>query len=427
MITKIRSILIPFVTVCLILGVAIVLIAYGRGYRFSFSQKSLQPTGLLTVTSEPNGAQILVNGKLKTATNATISLSPDWYTVTISKEGFQSWEKKIQVQGEVVARADALLLPTNPSLTAITASGVANPSLSPDGSKLVYVIPNQKESNNTLPSTRPGVWVLDLVDKPLGLNRDARQIAKTLPAQAGARIDFSKAALAWSPDNKQVLACITTTTCYLLETDNLNETPILVNNIKTIQNEWKDIKNQKEKEKLATLQIELVHIATSSMKLVEFSPDESKFLYEATKSATIPPIITLPLIGSNPTPEARDIKPGNVYVYDIKEDRNYLMGDSKTIRQSDDKKDSDSSLLQSYGLTVSSSLQWLPTSRHFMLVGKDKIEIMDYDGTNRRTGYAGPFWDSFAVPWTNATKIVILTNLNSTASAINNLYAVNLR
>lgn len=399
MVAKIRSILIPFVTLCIIFGVAGIIIAYGRGYRFSFSQKSLQPTGLLMVTSEPTGAQIFIDGKLKTATNATVSLSPDWFTLTVSKEGFQSWEKKIRVQGEVVARADALLLPTNPSLTAITASGLANPSLSPDGSKLVYVIPNQIESNTTLPSTRPGVWVLDLVDKPLGLNRDARQIAKT------GTIDFSQASLVWSPDNKQILTCITPNTCYLLEADSLNEIPILVNNIKILQSEWKDIKTLKEKEKLATLPRDLVNIATSSMKLLEFSPDESKLLYEATKSGTVPMIVSPPLIGSNSTPETRDIKPGNVYLYDIKEDRNYLLGTSASLLP----------------------LHWLPTSRHFMLVSQDKIEIMDFDGVNRRTAYAGPFWDAFAVPWTNATKIVILTNLNSTASAVNNLYAVNLR
>jgi len=52
---------------------------------------------------------------------------------------------------------------------------------------------------------------------------------------------------------------------------------------------------------------------------------------------------------------------------------------------------------------------------------------MDYDATNRRTAYAGPFWDSFAVPWASGGKLVILTNLNPSASAVNNLYVVNLK
>ena len=391
MVAKIRSFFITFVTLCIIFGVAAAVIAYGRGYRFSFSQKSLQTTGLLTVTSEPSGAQIFINGKLKTATNATVSLEPEWYTITVSKEGFQAWEKKIRVQGEVVVRADALLLPTNPSLTAITASGVTSPSLSPDGSKLIYVIPNQKESTTTLPTTRPGIWILDLVDKPLGLNRDARQIA---------RGNFPNMTLTWSPDSKQILA-----DNYLLDSENLNESLIPVTNIKLVQNEWNDIKALREKEKLATLPSDLVAIATSSVKLVEFSPDESKFYYEATRSATIPTIINPPLIGANSTDEIRTIKPGNVYVYDIKEDRNYALGTSQSILP----------------------MQWLPTSRHFILVTKDKIEIMDFDGTNRRTAYAGPFWDAFAVPWTSGGKLIILTNLNPSASEVNNLYAVNLR
>ena len=68
-----------------------------------------------------------------------------------------------------------------------------------------------------------------------------------------------------------------------------------------------------------------------------------------------------------------------------------------------------------------------PTDADIILPQEDKITIMDYDGNNRRTAYAGPFWDAFAVPWASGGKIVILTNLNSAASVVNNLYVVNLR
>lgn len=377
---KIRSILIPSVIVCIILTVAAVIIAYGRGYRFDFTKQSLKSTGLVVVSSEPSGAQITVDGKVKSATPGTLTLTPGWYTISVAKEAFQTWEKRVKVQGEVVTKLDALLLPTNPSLTPLTTTGVLSPTLSPDGSKLAYIIPNQKES-------KAGIWVLDLVNKPLGLNRDARQVAKG---------DFSRVTITWSPDSKQLLAGN-----FLYEADTLNEVPQSIT-IKTLQNDWQSVKIQREKEQLAAYPQAFIDFATSSAKIVSFAPDETKVLYEATRSANLPPILLPPLLGANSTEEVRQIKPKNFYVYDMKEDKNYAFSDS-------------------------GNLMWLPNSRHFVIIMKNRVEIMDYDGTNRRTAYAGPFWDAFAVPWASGGKLVILTNLNAAASAVNNLYIVNLR
>ena len=393
-----RSTLILIATICIVLGVAALVIAYGRGYRMDITQKSVSAPGLLVATSEPTGAQLLVNGKVTSATNATINLKPDWYTITIVKEGYQPWEKKLRVQGEVVTRADAFLFPTNPSLTALTASGVASPTLSPDGTKLAFVVPNIPGTANGV-VTRTGIWVLDLVDKPLSLNRDARVLAKSGTA------DWSRATLRWSPDSKQVLACLGTTPCYLLDADKTTETPVLAAT-SALSAEWKDQEAIREKEKRAVLKEDFVTVATSAAKLISFSPDETKLLYQATRSATIPQVIKPALFGTNTTPEPRDIIPGNLYVYDIKEDRNYILGDAK-----------------SFG---SIPIQWLPTSRHLLVVGKDKIEVLEFDASNRKTVYAGPFWDGFAVPWASGNKIIIATNLNSGATSINNLYAINL-
>ena len=128
---QIRSFLISFFTVGIIFGTAAVIISYGRGYRFNFSDKQVNSTGLVVAQSDPSGAQIIVDGKVKTATQATLTLSPGWYTVSISKEGFQPWKKRVKVQGEVVTKIDALLPPVNPSLTAITVSGIVRPVVSP--------------------------------------------------------------------------------------------------------------------------------------------------------------------------------------------------------------------------------------------------------------------------------------------------------
>ncbi len=424
MFSSFRSFLISFVTFIIIFGTAAAIIAYGRGYRFNFGNHVLNSTGLVVIQSDPSGAQIIVDGTVKTATQATLTLTPGWYDITVAKEGFQAWKKRVKVQGEVVNKIDALLLPANPSLNALTISGVISPTLSPDGSKLAYVVPDQPQAtiSGTLSPATPGIWVLDLVDKPLGLNRDARQIAQSNG------VDFTKATLAWSPDSKQVLTTDLNGLSYLMDTDKLNA-PFNTVNIKTVQTAWQTIKELQTKEQLNTIPRVFTDMASASASIIRLSPDETKILYAATASASLPQIITPPLIGTNPTEESRTIKSGNIYVYDVKEDRNYLVVMPSMLPASPTPTPSRIKKLPATAaipLDIGSILHWLPTSRHLVLVLKDRVEIMDYDGTNTRTAYAGPFWDSFAVPWASGGKLVILTNLNSSASAVNNLYVVNL-
>jgi dipeptidyl aminopeptidase/acylaminoacyl peptidase len=393
---------ITILTVCIILFVSGLIIVYGRGYRFNAKEKSFGSTGLMSVTSDPTGAAITIDNKKVGATNTTVTIKPGWYTVNISKEGYQSWEKKIRVQGEVVVSTHAVLFPTNPSLSAITTAGVASPILSPDGSKLAFTMPTTLDATNGADLVdRGGVWILDLIDKPLGLNRDAKQLIK---AKA---LDTTNATLTWSPDSKLLLVDVPTkrsVSSYLLETDRLNDYAKPLYEKETTMKEWAEQKLIKEKEKLLTLSPHITTIATSSMNIISFSPDENKILYEATKSATIPQIIIPGLLGTNSTEETRTIIPKTLYVYDIKEDKNYPIGMSKDP-----------------------VLQWLPNGRQLLTAGNNKIDVIDYDGTNRKTVYAGPFWDSFVAPWTNASKLIILTNLNPSASTLPNLYAVNIK
>jgi len=73
-----------------------------------------------------------------------------------------------------------------------------------------------------------------------------------------------------------------------------------------------------------------------------------------------------------------------------------------------------------------SSLNWLADSKHLIYVVDKKIQIMDYDGQNRTTIYAGPFIDDYVFSWPDSSKLLILTDLgNSNTSP--NLYTIGLK
>lgn len=398
--------------ILLILGaVAVGLISYGRGYRFNFNQKTLSSTGILSVSSYPEKSSIYIDNKLTSATNASISLAPSWYHVRISKEGYQSWEKDIQIQAEIVSQIDALLVPNNPSFRAITITGIQNPTLSPSGNKVAFIIPSIEASASSSLSPKMGIWIQDLRTGTLGGRSDSKQIFQTATSY-----DWQNAKLLWSPDEKQIVMVIektegkktTVKSALSFTTDSVQTLPLDVTSmLSSILAEWQTIIKEKLDNQLAVLPTDLSGFLTEKTSDIRFSPDETKIFYLATGSATLAPVITPPLIGSNPTVEVRTVETGKYYIYDVKEDKNYFIADKKNFENPN-------------------SLVWYTDSKHIIMVEKDIISIIDFDGTNKKTVYTGPFLQSLVYSLPSGGKVAILTNFNKPQS-LPNLYEIDLR
>lgn len=384
----------------IVAGTALVIL-YGRGYRFGIGggRPGFSGTGLLVATSNPDGAEVFVNNHLTTATNNTINLYPGDYEIKISKEGYFPWVKKIKIQKEVVSKAEALLLPTTPQLEAVTSTEVDSLAIDPTLTRIAYTVSSQSAKKN-------GIYVLDMTTKPiLTLRSASNQIADDTTEA------FSKAKLSWSPDGQQLLATVSatpekTSSTYLLSASGFNQNPQdVTETLMSVKSQWEKDKQEKEKAVMNGLKKQLASMISDDFKVNAWAYDETKILYEASRSADLPVIIKPRLIGTNSTSEDRSIKKGSIYVYDIKEDKNYKILDS---------------------LSPTDLLSWYPDSKHLLYVHDKKINIMDYDGLNQTTIFAGPFIDSYVFPWPNGSKILILTNLGNTATAPN-LYTIGLK
>jgi hypothetical protein len=400
-----KQLLIPALIVLFLIIGTVIAVMLGRGYSLNWNGNGsiLSGTGLLVATSSPDGAQVIINGHLTTATDNTINLAPGEYDVKIFKEGYSSWEKKITVKKEVVSKADALLFPTAPQLTSITNVGVLNPVIDPSFTKIAYAVASQSAVKN-------GVYVLDMSVRPiLTLQNASSQITQDLVNA------FSLSTFRWSPDSTQILATITkqdASTTYLLQTNGLNQSPQdVTETIVPVNNSWQNIKTDKDTAQLNSLAKNLRTVVANDFNILQWSADETKILYQASESATIPLIIEPALIGTNSTPQIREIKKGEVYVYDTKEDRNYLILSSLPTSQFDNGE---------------LPIMWYPDSKHLVYVHDGRIDMMEYDAQNQTTVYAGPFVDDYVFPWPDATKLVILTNLGNPNIAPN-LYTIGLK
>ena len=139
-------------------------------------------------------------------------------------------------------------------------------------------------------------------------------------------------------------------------------------------------------------------------------------VYIASSSANIPQNLINPLPGESTQKEERNIKVGHTYVYDIIEDRNFLVDEN-----------SENLVIESgYPSSSERRISWFPTSRHLILAEKDKITIMDYDGTNRQIVFSGDYIAPHAYPFVNASKLLVLTNLGS-PSYTPNLYSLSIK
>lgn len=382
-----------FATVCVIL--------YGKGYRFGTDLGSgkieLKGTGLLVAKSIPDGAQVFVDGKLKTATDNTINLAPGEYTVKIFKEGYFPWEKKIKIETEVVSKAEALLVPTAPKLESITDLGASKPVIDPTITKIAFNVTGQAPAKN-------GIYFFDMKSNPI----------LTLQSSASQVVDdafdlFSESDVTWSPDGRDLIATISAgrdlPTSYLLDTDRANNPPNNVTSeIESVSETWNKLKSNKDKSAIDSMPRAVRKIAAENFDIMAFSPDQNKILYTASRSASLPIVIKPRLVGVNSTPEQRSIEENGIYVYDIKEDRNYRLNPGN----------------------FQGAYSWFTDSKHFIFVREKQVHLMDFDGLNDTVVYAGPFIEDYIFPWPDATRIVILTSLGN-SKIPPNLYTISLK
>lgn len=379
-------------------------ILFARGYRIDTVDDtlSLSPRGLLVANSDPNGAQVYIDGELKTATNNTISLRPGEYKVEIRKQGFLTWSKTLLIEKEEVTQVDAFLLPAAPSLTALTFSGAQSPTVTGDFTKVAYIVPPPaEESPDPEELERVGLWVFESVNLPLGFNRDPRQITDG---------NLVGATLEWSPSARNILLTLTPSESeeeyYLLDATTFSEeserTPITEEELEVLRADWADEEEKRLNSLLGKLPEELRLFFVANATKVKFAPDETKMLYQAAESATLPEGLIPSLPGASTQDETRVLTPGNWYVFDLKEDKNFEVAQN------------------------GQNVYWIANSLNLLKPLEDDIQVLDYDGTNLQTVYSGNYIYPNAYPSTSSGRIIILANFGA-EDAAPNLYWLSLR
>ena len=175
-----------------ILIFAAVAIFWARGFKPNFKKGTIERTGMLVASSVPTGAEIYMDDRLTSATDTNIVyLEPKTYKVKIQKDGYTTWEKDLEIKADLATEIKVFLFPLAPEIKPLTTTGAVNPTLSPDGTKIIYATPGE----------RGGLYVMPLSDRPFQFGSTSHLIAKN---QAG--FDFTKSKFIWGPDSRQLIA-----------------------------------------------------------------------------------------------------------------------------------------------------------------------------------------------------------------------------
>lgn len=470
--------LIFLATFAFISGGTYLMIRYAQGYRPTRTG-TVRGTGLLSANSFPTAAEVYINGKLTTATDTTLNLNPAEYDIEIRKDGYYTWSKKIQIVAELVTETNAQLFPTSPSLEPLTYTGALMPVPAPDGTKLAFTVASASAI------AKNGLYVQELSSSPISLNKTARQIART-----ESNYDYTTSSYTWSPNGSEILVSFMSGSHVLLDATQFNDLGTLKDvtvRLPQILSEWELELAREERVQLLKLPEFMGEVATTSATNLYFSPDNKRLLYQATTDTTLPSGLVPTLPSSSTQTEVRDIKAGSWYIYDLKEDKNFLISSGALVAPSPTPISSPKTSLKSkikpktpiitaptlipfiplkvtllpnftdaipaelisspsafhklqantstidtiklfnaqYSPIVVGNIQWYPDSTHLIIITDTGIDLMEYDGTNRLTVYGGPMDKSIVYPWPDGSKII--TRLSFSEGSIPNLYTIKLK
>lgn len=404
------------IIICAFLILLSLIIAFARGYRLDLDRQSITSTGIISISAYPKASKIYINEQLRGVSDINITLPPGTYQVEVKKDGYTSWKKTVKLRGELVLTLDILLYPLNPSLSPLTNLAVSRAIALDQSDKVILFSEIDDE-------TKDGIYLFESNRGPLSFFAALKLVAlkKSLSNSLGT-FSLKETAVEVSPDAKEAVFTFQTLpgpVSYLLslETDNISFFDISLSKDTLVQ-AWSGLKEDLNRKILQAYPRDFAKVASDSFHVIEFSPDETKLLYLAKQSITLPQAIQPSLIAVNQTPEERSIETDSLYVYDRKEDRNYKIEISN-----------DQILGQrpiAIWSTNSNFISWYSDSKHLVLNEAKKISFVDYDNQNKQTVYSGLFDPGF-FKVTSDGRILILTNLNPEANRLPDLYAVGIR
>jgi hypothetical protein len=175
----------------IVVGGTVLLIAYGNGYSYDFAKGRLVHRGLILLESIPSGAKVTLGDKqLTQKTPYRQTFEGGNYEFTLTKDGYRTWNKRIDVVPAQVSLAQyVILIPQHLQVDSIANQPtISQFTASRDRHRVAYTVPSGADA---------GIWSLDTG------NRAVTKLYST-PSAAGVLTEVDEIQ-GWSDDASHVL------------------------------------------------------------------------------------------------------------------------------------------------------------------------------------------------------------------------------
>lgn len=361
---------------------------YAKGYAFDNRSKTLEKTGMIAIKSQPEGAQVFLDGKdKKNAPTNLAGLKGGIYILRVEKPGYSSFQKEIPVQEEFVTEIEAILVPLNPELKPLTTFGVKSPVPSANGDKIYFLEPG---------SGKPGLWALSLSGNVFSLIRGNLDLlaadSPKFPLSLGAKLELSA-------NGEEALISQNKTSAWILNLSQTSPLPQATSSIQLTKNNWLALDRQGKIDRAQKRKVNPTRRLSAIAPETLWSPDGKRFLFV----------------------EAR----GDKWEY-----RLFDTSDPLAIGEKPE------NLVLALPKTAKIQVVWYADSKHLIATECEQenpqeecltgsIRLIRTDGTNNTLIYSGALSSTQVFPTPDGTKIVFLTRFNANNPA--NLYAIILR
>ncbi len=152
-------------------------VLYTAGYRYNFGTGRVVQTGVLSVSSIPKGADILLDGTDERATTPSLlkNIFPGDHEIVAEKAGYSTWRKTLAVESKKTTFADDIVLFMDGNQTLVRETDLRAVSMSPQGTKAAYAMTKGQWTE---------IWIATL-------SADADILVSRLPVGTDAQIHFA--------------------------------------------------------------------------------------------------------------------------------------------------------------------------------------------------------------------------------------------
>jgi hypothetical protein len=226
------SLIIGFVALFLITAPLILL--FLSGTRYDFENKRFVKTGIVTARTSPRGADVYINGKLVDTTPSSIRfLEPGDYDITIQKQGYFPWSKRLHVKAQYVTWVNQagplLLFRSTPKRTPIEKEVI---DIHAGSSKFIYLTKTEvrygdiSDPENTKSIALPrrfetGTIQASTHNQEIFLLRSGNSYAAIVDTSAGTIYDITSTALSPAPTTPAIFELTDGGKLYLLQDNTL--------------------------------------------------------------------------------------------------------------------------------------------------------------------------------------------------------------